>query len=265
MSNGFRASLINEIIKLAKNKINYLYVIVVGGIIIASACGMEIVGISNNPNGGYLHLLFSLQTLASMVLPILLLLFASNIVSSEVSIGTIRNILVSNSSRKHFLISKIITSFVFQIILMVIATIIAIVIGYFFFGFGDLIEDGFKIMSWQQFWIQFIFAYILLAIVLFAAVSFGILASVIAMNNIAAVTLAMGSYILIEAVKAKLHIENFIYSTYIEFPLGILGESAEGFSISWTPKVYQCLVVSISWIVLSLLISYLVIRKREFK
>ena len=78
-------------------------------------------------------------------------------------------------------------------------------------------------------------------------------------------SVAIGTYILLEGIKTRLHIENIIYSSYIDFPLSILSGRVEGFHLSWIPNLYYCLLVSMLWIFLSMFVSFLVIRKLEFK
>lgn len=262
---GLNEYVLNEVIKLIRNKINSIYIAIIGIAIIASAFGVEIIEDANNANTGYSYFLFSLQTLSSIILPFLLLLFASSSISSEVSSKTIRNILVLNASRVKFFISKITVCLLFQLIIVTIACLLAFLIGYSFFGFGNIIDEGIVITSQQHFWIQFLISYCLLNIVLLAITSFGIFASTIISNNIGAIIMSIGSYILIEAIKTKLHIENFLYSTYLEFPLGMLSDRVEGFTVSWKPYLANLLTIPILWIFLFLFTSFLVFRKREFK
>jgi hypothetical protein len=148
---------------------------------------------------------------------------------------------------------------------MFIAVIIGVILGYLFFGFGNISEDGFSIMSKSQFWINFLITYMLLAIGLFAVTSFGILISTLIRNTISSVTIAIATYVLLEGIKTKLHIENFIYSTYIEWPLNIISELTEGFYVSWAPKIFNFLTISLSWTILSLLLSALIIKNRDYK
>lgn len=265
MHSYIKEATFNEIVKLIKNKTNYIYIIVILSAVIASFLGARVIGDSDNSFTGYSYILFSLQTLSTTMLPFMLLLFASNMISSEKTSGTIRNILASGCTKAQFLISKILVSFIFQLALMVIALLSTVIISFMLFGFGNLTEDGFMIMSQYQFWAQFFTAYVLLAIVLFAVISFGLMISTIVQNNVSAITTAIGVYILLEGIKTKLHIENFVYTSYIDFPLRIISERTEGFPLSWTPTLYYYLLVSMLWIFLSIFISFLVIRRLEFK
>ena len=233
--------------------------------IIATVLSVKFIESTNNTNMGYFSIVFSLQTFSTTIMPIMLLLFAANTISSEKTNSTIRNILVSGCSKSQFIISKIIVSLMFQLILMVIVAITAIFISYILFGFGNIAEDGFVIMTQYQFWTQFIISYALLIIVFFTTILFGILISTIAQNNISSITIAISSYIVLEIIKIKLKIGGFIYSSYIEFPLNNLSELMEGFHASWTPKLYYYLSVNIFWIFIFLFITLLAIKKQEFK
>lgn len=263
MNSKLTASILVEIIKLVKNKINYIYILFAIIAVLSSVVGMEI--LDGHSNRGYSYLLLSLQLLATSILPILLLIFASTIISTEISSKTVRNILVSNPSRNHFLVSKITASLIFQLTLMTIAAITGIIFGHLLFGFGDIVEDGFLIMKQHRFWITFIMSYGLLFLSLLPAISLGIFISIISKNIISSIVISIGSYILLEAIKVKLHIENYIYSTYIGFPLSTLEELVEGFTSSWTPKLYNFLIVDFPWISVPIILSFLVINRQEYK
>jgi len=254
-----------EFLKLLKNKINYVYLIIILITVLASSFGIKLIENQDNTPTGYSYILLSLQTVSTTIMPVMLLLFAASTITTEKTSGTVRNILVTGCSKKEFLSSKIIASFVFQLILMATAAILAILIGYTLFGFGNISEDGFIIMTQNQFWIQFLFSYFLLALILFAVISFGIMVSTLMQNNVTAITTAIGTYIVLESIKTKLHIGNLLYSSYIEFPLNTLNELTEGFRTSWTPQLYYYLIISIAWISFPLFIAFLVIKKLEFK
>jgi len=220
---------------------------------------------TNSARSGYSYMLFSLQTISTTIMPLLLLLFSANMITSEKIFGTIRNILVVGCSKSQFLFSKVITCLIFQIFIMVMAMLTTIVIAYFNFGFGNISEDGIIILSCHQFWFQFIFAYSLLALVLFAVTTFGIMLSTFCRNSASAITSAIGIYIMLESVKSKLHIENLIYSSYIEYPLNVVSELVEGFHAAWGPKLLYLIFISTLWIFFSLSASFIIIKKLEFK
>ncbi len=265
MINHLKQATLNEIFKMIKHKTTYVYIVFVLVAVIASSFGIKFIEGTNNANNGYSFIVFSLQTLSTTILPFILLMFATNTISSEKASGTIRNILVSGCSKNQFILSKLISSFVFLLLLMIIAAIAAIIIGSMLFGFGTLSEDGLVIVTQHQFWSLFLISYVTLAIVLFAGISFGIMISTITQTTISAIAIAIGSYIMLEGIKTKLHIENFIYSSYIEFPLDRISNMVEGFPITWAPKVYYCFIISVLWIFITSVISLIAMKNSEFK
>ena len=265
MSNYLRQATLNEIFKLLKHKTTYVYIIFVLMAIISSSFGIKFIEGTNNANNGYSFIIFSLQTLSTTILPFILLMFATNTISSEKASGTIRNILASGCSKNQFILSKLISSFVFLLILLIIAAIAAVIIGSMSFGFGNLGEDGLVSITPFQFWSLFITAYAILAIVLFAGISFGIMVSTITQTTISAIVVAISSYMVLEGIKTSLRIENFIYSSYIEFPLDRIGNMVEGFPTTWAPRIYTCLIVSTLWIIITSAVSLIALKKTEFK
>ena len=118
MINQLRQAILNETSKLIKNRTSYIYLAIILVLIIASSFGIKLIENTSGANNGYSFVLFSLQAVSTTILPFLLLMFSANIISSEKSSGTIRNILVSGCSKSHFILSKLISSFLFQLALM---------------------------------------------------------------------------------------------------------------------------------------------------
>ncbi|PIW68058.1 MAG: hypothetical protein COW10_04100, partial [Candidatus Omnitrophica bacterium CG12_big_fil_rev_8_21_14_0_65_42_8] len=99
MSNYFKELTINELYKLFKNKINYIYIAIIFCAILTSFFGIKMLDSTNSARSGYSYMLFSLQTISTTIMPLLLLLFSANMITSEKIFGTIRNILVVGCSK----------------------------------------------------------------------------------------------------------------------------------------------------------------------
>lgn len=265
MKSHIRQALTIEIIKLIKNKTIYLYIGAISIFLFALSFITQVIDSSTSITNGYFFMTFSLQTLSTTIFPFILIIYSANTVASEKIHGTIRNILVSGISRMDFFIAKLLAAFVFVIILLTISVVIVSVVGSVGFGFNTISEDGFTIMSQSQFWVEFLLSIGVLTLILFAIVSFGILISSVAHSPIAAVIITLCSYVVLETIKSKLHVEKFVCFSYLDFPLGRLGNLIEGFRTTWIPIIYYCAIVSFLWIAVSSILSIVVIRKLEFK
>ena len=265
MKNQLKQSLIIEIIKVSKDKLNYIYLIVLMGTLLASTIGIDLMGGTKSSTAGYKYLIFSLQSLSVTLLPIILLAFSCNTISSEITNGTIRNILVATHSKTNFLISKVIISLLFQLLLMFVTGISAILIGHFLCGFGDIAEDGVLLMSKYSFWITFFKSYFLLFLVLSISTFLGTAIALILPQNLNALAFSILLYFALETIKTPLHIENYVFSSYIDVPLNLLSEQIEGFQTNWQQKINPLMIVSTAWISLCLIISFLILKRREFR
>lgn len=250
---------------MAKQKLNYIYFAIIGICILATLVGINFIGEAKSVNEGYRYLLFALQTISITILPILLLTYSCHSISSEIESGTIRNLLICPHSKTTFLTSKIITSLFFQVLIMSFSILMIFLIANSTYRFGNISEDGIIILTKWAFWSSFFKSYLLLFLVLSTMTFLGFLVSLILPTNFNATGISILLYLLLETIKTPLHINKIIFSSYIEVPLNLLSEQIEGFPINWQAQIQPLLTVSLSWIAFFLAISFLIIKKREFR
>jgi ABC-2 type transport system permease protein len=85
-----------------------------------------------------------------LFLPLLIILLSADLVSGELTNGTIKLLLVRGVSRWKILLSKYITLLILEIVVLFFALIISYFVSGFFFGFGGWmapVATGFKVIS----------------------------------------------------------------------------------------------------------------------
>ena len=253
----------NEIYRIFHQKTTYLYIFSIMGIVVL--CAFEVSQITRGANQhGFLYLTLAMQTTFNFIGVMVLLIFSSTIICSEVERKTIRNILTRPVSRMDFFLAKLLSALIFQQILILVAVTTGITVGIASFGFTDLVEHGTLIYTKQQIGLNFLLSCLVISFPLFAVTCYGLLISSLVDSVVAAVSVSIASFIVLDIAKVRFGFAPYIFSSYIGTPFTVVADMIEGFHFTWTPKVYYCIGISVIWIVGAILVGTMRIRHRDF-
>lgn len=119
-------------------------------------------------------------------IPILICLVTGDIISGEASSGTIRILLQKPHSRIKIYFAKVITSIIYTILLLVVFGLFSYILGYFMFGFGDLVvvKQGISIFNQNDLFWRFSYAFFIGTISMLVVTSLSIMISAFTTNSI---------------------------------------------------------------------------------
>jgi len=119
-------------------------------------------------------------------IPILICLVTGDIISGESSSGTIRLWLQKPFSRSKVYFSKVISGIIYTLLLLMILGLFSYVLGYFLFGFGDLVvvKQGITIFDQDDLLWRFFYAFLVGTISMLVVTSLSIMISAFATNSI---------------------------------------------------------------------------------
>lgn len=254
---------VNEIYKIFHQKVNYLYIFSIAGVVLLSIFEISQV-IRGTNQWGFLYLIAAVQTTFNFIGIMVLLIFSSSMISSEVEKKTVRNILIRPVSRLNFFLGKAVAGLIFQEVLILVAVITGVLAGMIYFGFSDLVENGVVLYTKRQIITNFLFACLITSLPLFAVTSYGLLISSFVDSTPGAVGLSIGSFIMLDIAKEKLGFAPYFFSSYIGTPFAVINDMVQGFYFTWTPRIYYCVGVSVIWIITFLSIGIIKTKKRGF-
>jgi len=256
----------NEIYKLIMQKFTYLSITCVIGIVMLWGIGLDYLFSENTYfTSGYLFLLISTRTTISLMGVILILIFSSLLVSTEVSSGTLQMMLINPISRLEFFSAKVITGMMFSLILLISTIIPALIIGSIHFGYGDYIEGGIILFTKGEIFLNIFFCFSLLLIPLLAFCCYGLLFSVITNNVGFSIGFSVGSVIFLDVIKERLDISPFLFQSYIETPFEIVMNIVEGFKVNWKSEILSCIGVPTIWIIGCFSIGLFIFQRKDYK
>lgn len=119
-------------------------------------------------------------------IPILICLVTGDIISGEASSGTIRIWLQKPYSRVKVYFAKVITSIIYTILLLFVLGLFSYVLGYFLFGFGDLVvvKQGVTIFNQDDLFWRFAYAFLIGTVSMLVVTSLSIMISAFTTNSI---------------------------------------------------------------------------------
>lgn len=142
--------------------------------------------------------------------PFLLMLVAGDIVAGEGALGTFRITLTRRVSRFKIILSKLIATYLYTIILIIFFIIMSLGLGSIWLGVGDLVvfDDGVLILSQEMVWGRFAIAFLFATLVMFVTVTLCFMFSSMVNNGIGPIIGAM-SIIIIGLAIANIPIDIF--------------------------------------------------------
>jgi ABC-2 type transport system permease protein len=142
--------------------------------------------------------------------PFLLMLVAGDIVAGEGALGTFRITLTRRVSRFKIILSKLIATYLYTIILIIFFIIMSLGLGSIWLGVGDLVvfDDGVLILSQEMVWARFAIAFLFATFVMFVTVTLCFMFSSMVNNGIGPIIGAM-SIIIIGLAIANIPIDIF--------------------------------------------------------
>ena len=177
-----------------------------------------------------------------------LMIISIMLLSLENTYGTLKSVLTRSVTRTEFIVSKIITIFIVVFLSILIIGIFAFLIGSIFFGLGDIKEGEYIIYGWEKISLNFILAYVISILPVFALCMFGFFISTLIKETGAAIGVATGLYIIIWILSQYEPINHFMLNSYLSFPFDTAGDMAKGLSISWAPGLYYLLINTVIYI-----------------
>jgi ABC-2 type transport system permease protein len=143
-------------------------------------------------------------------IPFLLMLMAGDVVAGEGALGTFRITLTRRVSRFKIILSKLLATYLYTIILIVFFIIMSLALGSIWLGVGDLVvfDKGVLILPQEIVWGRFAIAFLFATFVMFVTVTLCFMFSSMVNNGIGPIIGAM-SIIIIGLAIANIPIDIF--------------------------------------------------------
>lgn len=194
---------------------------------------------------------------------LMVLVYSSSLVATELGSGTLRMLLVRPIRRGELLAAKMLIGMTYALLLTVLASSGAWALAYTLgdlrgveYG-GDLVYSNGEMMQ------AFIIATGLNLITQWAGVAWGLMFSTMTRNAATAIGLSVGSWLVIDFLKHPLNIAPFFFSSYLDQTWAVFFDRTAAFETSFLPEAYYGIAASLGAIVVCLAIAMAVLSRRN--
>lgn len=194
---------------------------------------------------------------------IMLLTFASTLVVSETARGSVRAILLRPVRREEFILAKLLLGFSYAALLTAVVGVCAWAVAWFR---GDLMGvhvGGELVFTTGEMWKSYLAGALLSLLPQWAGVSMAVLFSTLARSTSMAISLSLGSWILVDLAKYPLGIAPIIFTTYLEAPWRVFSGQCDALAQPWMPMAAWCAATSGLLIVVPAAVAIIVFKRRN--
>jgi len=208
----------------------------------------------------------------------IIFLMVCMIFSTEMTFGTLKNILSRPITRIEMMAAKYITAWVMIIIALGIFLCIGLAMGKYYYGLGDLMEDGYLLFKKSEMYKQMAIAMLLLMVPFVAMSSLAMMISSTSSTMGGTMIIGIIAYFffdLVGVIPSNLgitlaghfipyHIFGFPMLRFV--PLTILDDLPAGLPINtwWLPEVKNMLLVCSIYFFIFAVASLVIVRRRDF-
>lgn len=194
---------------------------------------------------------------------IMLLTFASTLVVSETARGSVRALLLRPILREELILAKLLLGFSYAALLTAVVGLCAWLVAWWR---GDLMGvhvGGELVFTTGEMWQSYVAGALLSLLPQWAGVSLGLLYSTLSRSTGMAISLSLGTWILVDLAKYPLGVAPFIFTTYLEAPWRIFSGRCDALDQPWMPMAASCAGASGVMIIVPVILAIAIFKRRN--
>lgn len=240
----------NEIAKAARRRLPYFSLVALGLLSVVIFVAADASNHTASLNGwGYVA--FSMQLLFTDLGPVFVINFAAILLAQETGTGTIRSLLSAPVQRWELYAAKAAVGLLNMMVLSVAGLVFSVTLAKMRYHFGPVGDSLGVVYSSGMALREFLLGFVLSWIPLGALVAFGLFISTIVRSPGAAVTVATGSFLLIDFLKSLVGLAPYVFTKDIGYPWVVLLQLAQGMDYQWQPELGRMIWLSVAFTVVA--------------
>ncbi len=194
---------------------------------------------------------------------VMLLIFSASLVASELEHGAVRATLVRPVTRDEFLAAKLLTGYSYAALLTAVVAVASWTIAWIqgeLLGVhlgGELVYTGDSMVA------AYAAGALLGLLPQCAGVTLAILFSTASRSATAAISLSLGTWIVLDLIKYPLGIAPLVFTTYLETPWQVFSQRCDALDYPWLPMAWHCALASLLVIATASLLALAIFRRRN--
>ncbi|NUM53983.1 MAG: ABC transporter permease [Candidatus Hydrogenedentes bacterium] len=231
-----------ELIKAFRSKLSYVGPVLVVLLVVLSPLLHPLTGTGDN---AYRFIAFATPTALNLLGLFLVLSFCASLVSGETGTGSIRMLLTRPLLRHEFIVAKLLIGLTYAFTLSLLVAVAAWGIGLAFGTVAGVEYGGEMLYTGGAMLQTYLFGFLIHLAPQFAFVSYAVMISTFMKSNAAAVITAIGTWLVLDAVKYPLGIAPVLFASYVDTPWQCFRAQCDGLTAEWGANLYWCLGTSL--------------------
>lgn len=196
---------------------------------------------------------------------LLVLIHGASLISTELSSGVIRLVLVRPIRRCEFLAAKLMLGMSYSMLLILCAGGSCWTLAFLFGGLSGVSYAGELMYTAGQMRNAYVLGMALSVAPYAAAVAYALMFSSFTRNTVSAIVAAVGVWIFLDLVKYPLHMSPYVFTSYVETPWRVFINRTEVFDVSWFPEAGYCLAVSVASAMVFATVAGVVLARKDIR
>jgi len=219
--------------------------------------------VARDGSGDYAFIAYAVPMALNLLGLLFLVAYGAGLVSSELGDGSICFTLLRPIRRHEYLLAKLLLAMTYATLLLLSACAASWAIVFLLGDLTGVIYGGEALFTSVEMLTSFLIGAVLALPPLFATAAFSIMISSCTRSTGAAISSAIGIWLLVDFAKYPLHLERYWFSSYLESPWRVFADRCDGLSTSWMPNAAFSIGVSFGWILIFMLVAVAALRKRD--
>jgi len=194
---------------------------------------------------------------------LLVLVYCAGSISSELSSGTIRLLMVRPLRRWEFLVAKLMLGMTYGAVLTILVAGTSWSLAFFLGELAGVSYGSEVLYTAGEMRNAYLLGMALSLVPQFAVVAYATMLAAFTRNIAGAIGAAIGLWVFLDMVKYPLHINPFLFSSYLETPWSVFANRTEALDASWFPAMGYCALTSFSGGVLFVLVAVRALSRRN--
>lgn len=194
---------------------------------------------------------------------VLLMVFCAGLISTELGTGTLRLVLVRPLRRMELYVAKTFLGLTYALTLTIVAAATAWGVVFFLGDLNGVAYGGEIIYTDREMRLAFALALLLNIPPQAAVVAYATMISSFTRSAAAAITAAIGIWLVVDSVKYALDFAPYVFSTYLESAWQVFLNRTDAVDTPWAPSARMGLLTSGGASALFLLIGLIALGRRD--
>ncbi len=197
------------------------------------------------------------------IVPILVLLFGAQLISSEISTGVIRMVLARPIRRDEYILAKLAMAFTYALFVSLWGILLT---WGFVFVKGDaagVIYGGEVLFTNLDMLFDYGIGFVSYLLTLLTFCAYGLLFSVMVRNPGLSSAVALGVWLTLDATKYAFGFDKYLFSTYVGQSWDVFVQQMHGIESEWFPEIIYHVVTCVSSLFLFVSMTLVLFRRKD--